>query len=80
MVWRSLKGSGYLGRCCQRQRSVRQLLYPLEKAVKRHGQSAQKMATVATFVAMLQAMFYVGCRHCRRCRHTYIHAQRKDPL
>ena len=28
--WRSLQGSDYLGWCCQRQRSVRQLLYPLE--------------------------------------------------
>ncbi|MBD8685018.1 hypothetical protein [Pseudomonas sp. CFBP 13719] len=36
------------------------------------------MATVADFVAMLQTTFYVGCRGRRRCRHTYIHAQRKD--
>ena len=57
---------------------MRQFLYPLEKAVKRHCRSAQKVATVANFVAMLQATFYVGCRRRRRCRHTYIHAQRKD--
>ncbi len=29
--WRSLKGSGYLGRCCQRQRSVRQFFIPVRK-------------------------------------------------
>jgi len=78
---RSLEGSGYLGRCCQRQLSVRQFLYSLEIAVKRNGQRVQKVATVATFVAMLQTTFYVGCRRrrrCRRFRHTYIPAQRKD--
>jgi hypothetical protein len=58
---------------------VRQFLYPLQKAVKRHGQNVQKAATVATFVAMLQTTVYVGCRRCRHCRHTDIPAQRKDP-
>lgn len=76
--WRSLKGSDYLGRCCQQQRSVRQYLYPLEKAVKRHSQCTEKVATVATSVAVLKTTLYVGCRRRRRCRHTYIHAQRKD--
>ena len=60
---------------------MRQYLYPLEKAVKRHCRSAQKVATVASIVAMLQTTFYVGCRRrrrCRRFRHTYIPAQRKD--
>ncbi|AZE46520.1 hypothetical protein C4K04_0825 [Pseudomonas chlororaphis] len=71
--WRSLKGSGYLGRCCQRQRSVRQFLYPLEKTVKRHGQSVQKVATVATSVATLKARQDKGCRRCRRCRHLSSH-------
>ncbi|MBA1297802.1 hypothetical protein NIM88_13425 [Pseudomonas sp. GBPI_506] len=54
---------------------MRQLLYPLENAVKRHGQNAQKVATVATFVATPKVTFYVGCRRCRRRRHTYIHRQ-----
>ena len=57
---------------------MRQFLYSLEIAVKRNGQRVQKVATVATFVAMLQTTFYVGCRRRRRCRHTYIPAQRKD--
>jgi hypothetical protein len=48
---------------------VRQFLYPLEKAVKHHRRSTQKVATVATFVAMLQAPFFMGCRRCRRCRN-----------
>ena len=52
--WRSLEGSGYLGRRCQRQRSVCQFLYPPEKTVKHQGQSVQKVATVATFVATLR--------------------------
>ena len=46
---------------------MRQFLYPLEKTVKRHGQSVQKVATVATFVATLQGMSDVGCRRCRHC-------------
>ncbi len=72
-MWRSLKGFGYLGWCCQRQRSVRQFLYALEKTVKRHDQSVQKVATVAAFVATLQAKSGVGCRRCRRCRHFSSH-------
>ncbi len=71
--WRSLKGSGYLGRCCQRQRSVRQFLYPLENTVKHSGQRGQEVATVATSVATLQAPCCLGCRRCRRCRHISSH-------
>jgi len=36
---------------------VRQYLYPLEKAVKRHSQCAEKVATVTTSVAMLQTTY-----------------------
>lgn len=52
---------------------MRQFLYPLEKVVKRHGQSAQKVATVAICVATLQATFSMGCRRCRHTYHSFPH-------
>lgn len=38
------------------------------RATRHAWRTMKKMATVATFVAMLQATFYVGCRRRRRCR------------
>lgn len=36
----------------------------------------QKVATVATFVAMSQAPLCMGCRRCRRCRHFSVTVRR----